>query len=175
MVKPSCCGSRKKWLLGIGMDKMVTTGRLLLHLQRAPELSSQWGPPQLAQSCKKITEEARSIVELKKFCSACNQEKDITEIEIYPQGGSVRLSCGHRIISVEFTESLGISEQIMAKHFDSSHKLESRYKTKTSGETRRPARDNIVIDRDSSKIIHQVWEQNQNGEWELVHDEEKPI
>lgn len=161
--------------MGIGMDKMVTTGRLLLHLQRAPELSSQWGPPQLAQSCKKITEEARSIVELKKFCSACNQEKDITEIEIYPQGGSVRLSCGHRIISVEFTESLGISEQIMAKHFDSSHKLESRYKTKTSGETRRPARDNIVIDRDSSKIIHQVWEQNQNGEWELVHDEEKPI
>jgi hypothetical protein len=28
------------------MDKMVTTGRLLLHLQRAPKLSSQWGPPQ---------------------------------------------------------------------------------------------------------------------------------
>jgi hypothetical protein len=45
VVKPFFRGTRKKCLLGIGMDKMVTTGRLLLHLQRALELSSQWGPP----------------------------------------------------------------------------------------------------------------------------------
>ena len=115
------------------------------------------------------------MVELKKFCSACSQKKDVTEIEINSQGETVRLSCGHRIISVEFTETLGLSEQIMAKHFDPEHKLRSRYKTKTSGETKRPARDNIVIDRDRKRIIHQVWEQNQNAEWELVHDEEKPI
>jgi hypothetical protein len=114
-------------------------------------------------------------IELKKFCSACNQEKDVTEIEINSQGETVRLSCGHRIISVEFMETLGLSEQMMAKHFGPEHKLKSRYKTKISGETKRPARDNIIIDRDRKNIIHQVWEQNKNGEWELVHDEEKPI
>jgi len=114
-------------------------------------------------------------LEIKKFCNACNQEKDIMEIEINPQGETVRLSCGHRIISVEFTETLGLSEQMMAKHFGPEHELKSRYKTKISQGTKRPARDNIIIDRDGKKIIHQVWEQNQNGEWELVHDEEKPI
>jgi|GEM_PF-173074 len=114
-------------------------------------------------------------LELKKFCNACNQEKDITEIEINPQGETVRLSCGHRITSVEFTETLGLSEQIMAKHFGPEHELKNRYKTKMSGKTKRPARDNLIIDRGRKKIIHQVWEQNQKGEWELVHDEEKPF
>jgi hypothetical protein len=133
-------------------------------------------PPQVKTTIRgRIERELDRVrIELKKFCSACNQEKDVTEIEINPQGESVRLSCGHRIISVEVAESLGISEQIMAKHFGPEHKLKSRYKTKTSGETKRPARDNIIIDRDRRKIIHQVWEQNPNGEWELVHDEEKP-
>jgi hypothetical protein len=119
--------------------------------------------------------EAGSLLELRKFCKACNQEKDMAEIESNPQGETIRLSCGHRIISVEFAETLGLSEQIMAKHFGPEHELKSRYKTKISEKTKRPARDNIIIDRDRKRIIHQVWEQNQNGEWDLVHDEEKPI
>jgi predicted DNA-binding ArsR family transcriptional regulator len=36
---------REKWLLGTEMDKMVTNGRLSIHLQKAPKLSSQWGSP----------------------------------------------------------------------------------------------------------------------------------
>ena len=51
MVKPFFRGSPKKWLPDSRMAKMVTTGRLLMHLQRAPEMSRQWGP---AQALEKI-------------------------------------------------------------------------------------------------------------------------
>jgi len=113
--------------------------------------------------------------DLKKFCKACKEEKDILKVEGGPQNEIVELSCGHKLIKVVTTETISLSDQIRAKHFNSSRKLKSRYKTKISGETRRPARDSIVIDRDKGKIIHQVWEQNQKGEWKLVHNEEKPI
>jgi hypothetical protein len=39
----------------------------------------------------------------------------------------------------------------------------------------RPARDNIIINRHRKRIIHQVWEQDESRNWELVHDEEKPF
>lgn len=113
--------------------------------------------------------------ELKEFCKSCGSKKDIVEIEKVANRETIKLSCGHRIIKLEFSESLGVSEQFMAKHFDSSDKLQSRYRTKTSGGTKRPARDNIIIDRDRKRIIHQVWEQDESGNWELVHDEEKPF
>jgi len=47
MVKPFFRGSPKKWLPDSRMAKMVTTGRLLMHLQRTPEMSRQWGPPHI--------------------------------------------------------------------------------------------------------------------------------
>ncbi len=63
----------------------------------------------------------------------------------------------------------------LAHTFDSSHKSQSRYKTKTSGKKQRPARDRLIIDRESRKTIHRVWEQDEDGNWELVHDEENPF
>ena len=35
---------KKGWLLGIGVAKMVTTGRSSMHLSKASLLSRQWGP-----------------------------------------------------------------------------------------------------------------------------------
>ena len=35
--------STEKWLFGSKMDKMVTRGRLLIHLQNASQLSKEWG------------------------------------------------------------------------------------------------------------------------------------
>jgi len=46
MVKPFFLGSREKWLLGIERAKMVTTGRLSMQLQKAPQLSKAWGEGQ---------------------------------------------------------------------------------------------------------------------------------
>jgi hypothetical protein len=43
MVKPFFRGFRKNWLLGIGVVKMVTTGRLGMHLQKTSKLSKEWG------------------------------------------------------------------------------------------------------------------------------------
>lgn len=46
MAKPVFRGSRKKWHLGFKMDKMVTRGRLSIHLQKASQLSKEWGEGQ---------------------------------------------------------------------------------------------------------------------------------
>jgi hypothetical protein len=36
-------GFKLKWLSAFKMDKMVTRGRLSIHLQKAPQLSKEWG------------------------------------------------------------------------------------------------------------------------------------
>lgn len=112
---------------------------------------------------------------LAEFCKSCGSRKEIVEIEKVSNRETIRLSCGHRIFKLELSDKLSLSERFMAKHFDSSEKLQSRYMTKTSGETRRPAKDKLIINLENRKIIHNVWEQNENGDWELVHNEEKPF
>jgi hypothetical protein len=37
-----------KWLQGSKMDKMTTRGRLSIHLQKAPQLSKEWGEARCA-------------------------------------------------------------------------------------------------------------------------------
>ena len=44
LVRPIFCRSGGKWLLGIKIIKMVTIGRSSMHLQKASQLSRQWGP-----------------------------------------------------------------------------------------------------------------------------------
>jgi hypothetical protein len=39
-------GFTSKWLSAFKMDKMVTRGRLSIHLQKAPKLSKEWGESQ---------------------------------------------------------------------------------------------------------------------------------
>jgi len=112
---------------------------------------------------------------LKEFCTACKGEKDILKVERNPQSEIIELSCGHRLIKVVTNETISLSDRIRTKHFNSLRKLKRRYKTKISGETKRPARDIILIDRERGKVIHRVWEQDPSGEWELVHYEEKSI
>jgi hypothetical protein len=41
-------GFTLKWLSAFKMDKMVTRGRLSVHLQKAPQLSKEWGEGQIA-------------------------------------------------------------------------------------------------------------------------------
>ena len=36
-------GFKLKWLSAFKMDKIVTRGRLSIHLQEAPKLSKEWG------------------------------------------------------------------------------------------------------------------------------------
>ncbi len=45
-------------------------------------------------------------------------------------------------------------------------------KTKISGETKRDALDKISIDRTQAetKVRHEVWELDDEGKWEKVHD-----
>ena len=42
-------GFKLKWLSAFKMDKMVTRGRLSIHLQEALQLSKEWGEGQIGQ------------------------------------------------------------------------------------------------------------------------------
>jgi len=50
-------------------------------------------------------------------------------------------------------------------------RLKQYFRTKYSKETKRPARETLIIDRDKQQKRHRVDEQNENGEWQNVHNE----
>ena len=113
--------------------------------------------------------------ELTKFCARCKKEQDIIEILRDPPRETFKMTCGHEFIALTISEAVGVSDQIFLKHFDSSHKLKTRNKTKKANKSGRPAKDLIVIDRERQILIHKVWEKNEDGTLELVHCEEKPF
>jgi secondary thiamine-phosphate synthase enzyme len=47
-------GFKLKWLSAFKMNKMVTRGRLSIHLQEAPKLSKEWGEGQTAQINRRV-------------------------------------------------------------------------------------------------------------------------
>jgi len=53
MAKPVFRGSRKNWHLGFKMDKMVKRGKLSIHLQKASQLSKEWGEGHIATFWRK--------------------------------------------------------------------------------------------------------------------------
>jgi len=116
--------------------------------------------------------------EIKKFCNTCKEEKYIIEIEKYPGGESIRLSCGHKIVSSKHFETIKLFEISKWKHKRPGYKkpiAQGKQRTKISRKTKRPVRENYSVNRIKQKWIHKVWEQNQAGEWILVHDEEIPL
>ncbi|MGA2587186.1 MAG: hypothetical protein ABSF88_09195 [Candidatus Aminicenantales bacterium] len=112
-------------------------------------------------------------------CGCCdNQEKDI--IEIFRESGPSNehfiyyLICGHEYVSDDVSEFLGIQEFIRTEYTeykDNKGKLLSVFKTKISGETKRPARETIKIDHENRSHHHIVEEQNEKGEWEIVYNQ----
>jgi len=116
--------------------------------------------------------------ELKKLCADCKEERDIIEIVKDSQGTIFKLSCGHKIIEDEFTDVITISDQLKDKVKRPGIKkpiIEGMERTKISGKTERPTKESILVDRENQKYIHKVWEKNEKGELELVHEEEIPL
>jgi len=116
--------------------------------------------------------------ELKKFCNGCQKERDIIEIVKDSQCTTFKLSCSHKIIEDEFIDVIKLTAQLKDKARRPGIKkpiFEGMERTKTSGDTQRLAKESIFVDRENQKFVHKVWEQNENGEWELVHDEEMPL
>lgn len=109
----------------------------------------------------------------KSYCGTCKKEMDVIERN---QDAQIELlSCGHRNHLFVASEIVNASDFLNVKHLDSSKKLKARYKTKISGETKRPAIDNLEINRAKGIKVHQVWEEDQDGTKKLVHNEETPL
>jgi len=118
--------------------------------------------------------------ELKRFCNACQQEKKIVLIEKCEDRGMIELSCGHKIAEgrAEIKAKIEMLVSFKAKQKKAGFKNYVRkaiQRFKTSGKTKRKAKEVLIIDREKNVKIHQVWEQDESGEWVLVHDEEEPL
>lgn len=119
-----------------------------------------------------------NMEEFKRFCSACQQEREIVLIEKREDGGMVELSCGHRIFYNEIVETIKVMESFNLKHKREGYKrymAKEVQREKISGETKRRAKEVLVIDKEKNIKIHQVWEQDESGEWVLVHYEDIPL
>ena len=94
--------------------------------------------------------------ELKKFCNACQEEKNIIEIERDTQGVTFKLSCGHKIIEDMFIDTIKLTDQLKDKAKRPGIKkpiFEGMERTKTSGDTQRPAKESIFVEKDRKLVF----------------------
>lgn len=112
---------------------------------------------------------------LKAFCETCNEEKDILKIIRSQNGETIELSCGHRVMNISLSDTVGVSEAIRTKHKDSRNKLLGKYQTKKAKTTGYPARETMLFDYAERILTHIVEEQFPDGEWKEVHSEKKPF
>ncbi len=115
--------------------------------------------------------------ELKRFCQTCNEEKDIIEIETDSQGETVKLSCGHSLISVVATAFIKVIAQVetKAKHKNALGKLVEIFRARISADSKKPAKWIMKFDYEQRIRFHTVEEKNENGEWVVVHDHAEPF
>jgi hypothetical protein len=111
---------------------------------------------------------------LRMKCGGCNnQERDVIKV-VFESGPTLQtiiyyFSCGHQHINQEISEFIGVQDFYMMKYKDSKGNLLSEYKTKISGKTKMPTRETIEIDHKNKSYRHIVEEQNEKGEWKIVH------
>lgn len=101
---------------------------------------------------------------LKKFCTYCEQKKDIVEIEREFKHERIKLSCGHEIghrISKEKARTL--MDVKLIKYFPQFSRLIKSEQRKTI----------VNINREENKISLIVKQKNEKGEMEIVNSEEK--
>jgi hypothetical protein len=110
-------------------------------------------------------------------CIACNADFEVERI-IKEQGSTTYyLSCGHPAKTKVINEGIEIRsrELLKRKNRDKSHKFyKNVFRIKLS-KNKRPARENILIDKERQVIVHHVEEQNECGEWKVVHSHEDPF
>jgi len=111
----------------------------------------------------------------KYYCNGCKKEVDVTEIEIQGNSKTVKMACGHKHVSIVFSETVKVKSFMGYKHKNPESKLLEKYKDKISGATKRDARDRIIIDRENEVKIHHIEELQDDGSWKIVYNEETPF
>ncbi len=115
------------------------------------------------------------IVEYTDTCHTCKEEKEITKISNDSHIETVEFSCGHKHVKITVVSTIRVKGFVQAKHSNPQGDILSKYRTKESGETKRPSKEELVIDRKNRRIKHKIEEQSVNGSWTVVHEEEKPF
>jgi len=94
----------------------------------------------------------------------------------FPLGMSSCPNCGSRKRQLILEESLPISDMltVLLKAAAGYKRFKKRLKqgTKTAGESKRPAKETLLIDKSRNRKFHLVEEQREDGEWEIVHFED---
>lgn len=110
------------------------------------------------------------------FCKTCGTEKDIVSVQRIISGNCISttygLSCGHKHNDDVFADQVKWTDAVKTQHFNEARKLLDKYILRLSGQTKRPTKVDLIIDRETRARIHTVWEQNEKGEWEIKHGPE---
>lgn len=86
--------------------------------------------------------------------------------------------CGSRDKLVTINDSITTHEMLEARQRAEGckdYKKLIRSGEKIGKKTGRLARERFVIDRENKRKYHLVEEQNEQGEWEIVHKEDEPL
>jgi len=114
--------------------------------------------------------------ELKRFCTACQEEKEILQVERDAEGTVIRMSCGHSHITTIVNETVRMFECFSDEvQRQGKTVVKGKHKTKVSGKTKRLARESLNLDWKTRTIYHKVQEQDPKGDWVVVHEETKPF
>ena len=114
--------------------------------------------------------------ELTRFCTACQKEKEILQVERDAEGAVIRMSCGHSHITTVVSETVRMFEGVYDEvKRQGKTVVKGKHKTKVSGETKRLARESLNLDWKTRTICHKVLEQDPKGDWVVVHVETKPF
>lgn len=112
----------------------------------------------------------------KYFCKSCGK-KITKEDTICPHCGSDLKKVG-RHIELTLTEKIKLSDGLRAKQKRkgiSGYLTDLKYRRKISGKTKRPTREQLIIDRtDSTKTMKKHYVEEWDGkQWVVVHDEQE--
>ena len=110
------------------------------------------------------------------YCQHCGTEIE-SDTQICPKC-SEYCGPGKRRYEEKLTASIRLSTSMGVEIRDASgfKKISEHTKNKRAGKTGRKARESLSIDRTDKQVTikkHIVEEQNEEGKWETVHNEEK--
>jgi uncharacterized OB-fold protein len=83
--------------------------------------------------------------------------------------------CGSRDRHVTLTDSIKALEMVRVKQKAEGYRRFKKYSKhgEKMSKTGKPARETLIIDKEAKRKYHLVEEQNEKGEWVIVHKEDE--
>lgn len=92
-----------------------------------------------------------------------------------PPSEAPMVIAGQTVYSMEFYAVPSVTEEMARKQSKNARQFIAEFKSRTSGVTKRPSMQQILIDRKMRMRLHEVLEKDKTGLWKTVHHHWDPI